>query len=228
VLRLWGKARGKGFREVKRLRNRVDVPDVSTVSPPDFLALSELMQRAAELEVRLDICESERRHVRTTLEAVPMPLIVTTPFDDIAILSEPAAKLFGVDRHDVIGRPLGVLSAGSELADLVRHTRELHSRGERRTCRRMLLTSGGPRMFEITLLCVCEPDDGAPSPWGVVVLFSAQPATVDEETTAPLMLIRSYAELLASDAGDDSELRRRYAQAISTEASRLLAGLSIT
>lgn len=217
----------QSFLSVKRKFFQVDVHNVSTVSLPDFLAISELSQRAAELEVRLDICESERRHARTTLESVPAPLIITTPFDEVAVISDVAAKLFGVSREDAMGQPVDVLMSGSDLREIVRHTRELHVRGERRICRRVLLTTRGARMFDITLLCVCDDRDGNPSPWGVVVLLSSQPDNVGEDAATGLLAIRGYAELLASEAGEDADLRRRYAEAIATETSRLLAGITI-
>lgn len=213
---------------VKRDAYPVDVQNVSTAFPTDFLAISELTQRAAELEVRLDICESERRHARTTLESVPAPLIITTPFDDIAVISDAAAKLFGISRQLAMGQPIECLAGASDLREIVRHTRELHTRGERRTYRRVLRTPAGPRMFEITLLCVCDACDGDPSPWGVVLLLAAEPASVGEEAVNGLATIREFAEMLASDAGADPDLRRRYAEAIAAETSRLLAGLTVS
>jgi PAS domain-containing protein len=205
----------------------VDVNNVSTLSVPEFLAISELTQRAAELEVRLDICESERRHARITLESVPTPLIITSPFDDIVLVSDSAARLFGIAREAVLGKTIDAIIEGTDLHDVIRDLRETQVRGSRQTVHRMLPLAAGPRMFELTLLCVADCDDGDPSPWGVVVLFAPEPCILTAELTEPLQLIRSYAELLNSRAGDDPVARRRYAEAITAETSRLLAGLTV-
>jgi signal transduction histidine kinase len=204
--------------------------DSELVSVPLAFQAQELCERIAELEVRLDVAESERCHARSVLATLPHPVIVTDPFEEVVLVSVAAARLFNFpagqtrpeDRQDTdalqrLG-PLSEIWPDEELLTAVAEVRALHRRGARRVLRRTLSTPMGDLPFDITLICVCDQTDGKPSPWGVVMVLSevsrttlnrqAEIATAQAEITAsiahelrtPLTAIRAYTELLLDNA----------------------------
>lgn len=216
-----------------------DSPDHEPGHAVDPYALAELSQRCAELEVRLDVAESERWHARAVLTQLPQPVIVTDPFDDVVLLSASAARHFGGEPGYGGFGPLSALVRDIEFTALVTQVRELHSRGTRRPRRVILTTLQGPVAFDATLICVCDQRDGRPSPWGVVTILqevtrsesdgrtlalSAQAelsAGLAHEFRTPLASIRAYTELLLDQEARDPETRREFLSVIAAETDRL-------
>lgn len=215
--------------------------DTDEGSMSDALSIAELGQRVAELEVRLDVAESERWHARAVLSSLPSPVVVTNPFEDVVLLSAAAARLFGVEPGSGGYGPLAELCHNTDFVTAVAEVRSLHRRGARRTLRtRMTDPAGRTADYDITLLCVCDQNDGRPSPWGVVVLLeeilpevldrqaaisAAQAeatAAVAHELRTPLASIRAYTELLLDgDVDHDLAARRDFLKVIASESDRL-------
>lgn len=198
----------------------------------ELVSAMELSERAAELEVRLDVAESERRHARQVLEALPQAVIVVDPFEDVVLVSQAAARLFGVPQGTSPSGPVIQLIGDAALAALVAQTCKLHMRGASRRTRRTVVTATGARTFDITLLCVCDQDDGRPSPWGAVVIMEETEAialqhaaeltaAVAHELRTPLSSVRAYTEMLLDGEAGDEKTRREFLQIISLETERL-------
>ena len=199
---------------------------------PSLFSAAELSQRAAELEVRLEVAESERAHARQVLEALPQAVIVTDPFDDVVLVSTAAAKLFGLpDGKRHFGHVLGLVG-DPVLVELVSQTRSLHSRGASRTTRRVVDTRLGRRTFDITLLCLCDQDDGRPSPWGAAVILAEidvpalrqaaeLTAAVAHELRTPLSSVHAYTEMLLDGDARDESTRREFLRIVASETQRL-------
>lgn len=141
----------------------------------DVFSFAELGQRLAELEVRLDVAESERWHARAVLASLCVPVIVTDPFEDVILLSTAAAELLGVDSTPGGGGrgygPLASMWPDEAFVAAVAEVKSIHRRGARRTVRQVVSTEDGEITFDITLVCVCDQSDGRPSPWGVVAVL---------------------------------------------------------
>lgn len=195
-------------------------------------AASELAQRLAEAGIRLAVAESERRHARQALEALPQAVLVTDPFDDIVLMSGAAGRLFGVAEGERPSGPVCELVRDAGLTQLIMRTRALHTRGASRRVRRAIHTASGRRVFDIHLLCVCDQDDGSPSPWGVVTILeeayaverqqSAElTAAVAHELRTPLSSIRAYTEMLMEGEAPDEATRQQFLGVIAAETERL-------
>lgn len=158
--------------------------------------LVELSERLVELEVCLNVAESERTQVRAVLEALPHPVIITDPFEDVVLMSASAAELIGLrengppgpagsaDAPSPAGRghgPLAHLIPDPHFHQLVYSVRSLHRRGMERIVRRTVDLGFRRATFDITLVCACNLSDGKPSPWGVVTILSE----VAPETPSP-------------------------------------------
>lgn len=193
-------------------------------------AASELAQRLAEAGIRLEVAESERRHARQALEALPQAVLVTDPFDDIVLVSGAAGRLFGVAEGERPSGPVCELVRDAGLTQLIMRTRALHTRGASRRVRRAIHTASGRRVFDIHLLCVCDQDDGTPSPWGVVTILEEAHAverqqsaelTVAHELRTPLCSIRAYTEMLMEGEAPDEATRQQFLGVIAAETERL-------
>lgn len=198
----------------------------------NVFAASELAQRLAEADIRLEIAECERRHARDALESLPQPVIVTDPFDDVVLMSGAARRLFGVPPGVRPVGPLCQFVRDAGLLALVARTRGLHSRGATRRVRRSVLTALGRRVFDLHLLCVCDRGDGTPSPWGVVTFLEetrcAQRQEIAELTEAiahefrtPLTTLKACTEMLLDGEVTEAAARQQMHQAVSAEIDRL-------
>lgn len=198
----------------------------------NVFAASELAQRLAEADVRLEIAECERRHARDALESLPQPVIVTDPFDDVVLMSGEARRLFDVPADVRPSGPLSGFVRDEGLLTLIGRTRGLHTRGATRRSRRTVQTAQGLRVFDCHLLCVCDHRDGTPSPWGVVTfLRDVQPldreriaevtATIAHEFRTPLTTLKACLEMFLDGEAADDNVRRQLGQAMYGEVERL-------
>jgi hypothetical protein len=177
---------------------------------PDPYSAALLGQRNAELQVCLEVADSERRHARAALSVFPHPLLVTDPFDDLILMSAAAHDIFGIPAEAV--GPLDAFFPTGELIETIRGMRGLDTRGAVRRSQMDLSTVVGMRTFDATFLCVCDTTDGRPSPWGVVTMLqdvSAQAAGVARSLLASLNELEGrLSSLLAKPAENDKAVRQ--------------------
>jgi signal transduction histidine kinase len=198
----------------------------------EAMSVMELSERVAELAVRLDVAESERRHAREVLESLPQAVMVTDPFAEVVLLSASAARMFGVGPGERAVGPVAELVRDEALTRLIVETCEQHQRGACRRVRRSVMTPSGRRNLDVTLLCVCDQDDGRPSPWGAVVILEETDAVsrqhlaeltaaVAHELRTPLSAVVAYSEMLLDKDAVDETSRREFLRIIASEADRL-------
>lgn len=196
--------------------------DACVEAVPDPYSAALLGQRNAELQVCLDVADSERRHARAALGVFPHPLIVTDPFDDLILMSAAAHDVFGIPT-DAFG-PLDTFFPAGNLIETIRGMRGLDTRGAVRRSQINLPTVAGVRTFDATFLCVCDTTDGRPSPWGVVTMLqdvSSQAAFVARSLMTPLAELENRLSSMLSKPDSADSATRQALSDIAAECRRL-------
>jgi signal transduction histidine kinase len=203
----------------------------------DVFSVMELSERCAELEIRLDVAESERWHARGVLMALPQPVVVVDPFGEVLLLSRAAAQTFGLDAKYGGYPPLAEVVLDAQFADAVLEVIAISKRGTTRRHPWRLPTVFGMRNFDATIVCLAELADGRPSPWGAMIAL-AEIAAADDTTAAqtraetlsalvnelrvPLSALAVQAELLRDPGGLEPSDRSDVIEKLAHEPRRLL------
>lgn len=196
--------------------------------------------RVRQLEIELKVATAERQHAEAIIKSISDAVLVTSPFDEVVLANDAAAKAFDfvLDDPDADGQPakrcpVEQLLRDSTMVDLIREMRQSGTRNGRRVVEHRVRSSGGggDRTFKVTMSCVA---DAAGDPAGVVAVLHDMTrekevaemkndfvSNVSHELRTPLASIRAYVEMLIDGEATDDRTRTEFYEVIQNEANRL-------
>ena len=194
--------------------------------------------RAKELEIQWKVAAAERDHAESIIYSISDAVLVTDPFDELLMANESAARAFGFEAKAEHRCPIADVLTDGKLIDLIRETRQSHSRGGRRIVEHRVRTPAGERVYKVTLSCVSDGVDGdhseADRAAGVVAVLHDMTrekevaemkndfvSNVSHELRTPLASIRAYVEMLVDGEATDDRTRQEFYEIIQAEANRL-------
>ncbi len=207
-------------------------------------ALAHLRQRMdglsaqkRELEIQLRISDAERQHAHTVLNSIADGVLVTDPFNELALANEAAARVLGFDLEQAMHQPVEQVVHDLTLGKLIKDTREGGDTALRRHVEHRLPLEGMQAVFDVTLKCVvgsAQRRTAATEPCGVVTILrdvtherevaemkSDFVSSVSHELRTPLSSIKAYLEMLIDGEAQDETTRLEFYNIISAEATRL-------
>ncbi len=205
-------------------------------------ALAHLRQRMdaltaqkRELEIQLRISDAERQHAHTVLNSIADAVLVTDPFNELALANEAAARVLGFDLEQSMHQPVEQVVHDTTLGKLIKDTREGGDTALRRHVEHRLPMEGRQAVFDVTLKCVAGgAQKRATEPCGVVTILrdvtherevaemkSDFVSSVSHELRTPLSSIKAYLEMLIDGEAQDETTRLEFYNIIQAEATRL-------
>jgi two-component system phosphate regulon sensor histidine kinase PhoR len=197
--------------------------------------------RVRSLEIELKVATAERQHAEAIIRSISDGVLVTSPFDEVVLANDAAAKTFGF-ALDADGEaageggtrrcPVEQLLSDRTMVDLIREMRQSGTRHGRRVVEHQVRTAaGGDRTYKVTMSCVA---DAAGDPAGVVAVLHDMTrekevaelkndfvSNVSHELRTPLASIRAYVEMLIDGEATDDRTRTEFYDVIQYEANRL-------
>lgn len=210
----------------------------------DFASrLDELTTHRRELDVRLRIAESERKHMEAILDVMSDAVLVTDAFNELALANEAAARLLHFDVDHAARQPIDRVVADPALVNLIKNTAEgsCIGRMQRRKVEHRLTTDHGKAMssvYDVTLASMMGSERaGAPGRTdraGVVTILrdvtrereiaemkTEFVSSVSHEMRTPLSSIKAYLEMLMDGEATDEAARQEFYGVIQGETNRL-------
>ncbi|MEO0495324.1 MAG: histidine kinase dimerization/phospho-acceptor domain-containing protein, partial [Actinomycetota bacterium] len=210
-----------------------------------FKRAQEARQKARASEIELGLAKAELSYLEAILHTISDAVVVTDAFDEVALANAAAADALGFELSDSAQQHVDRVVRDTQLATLIKDTRDSGDCSRRRRMEKRLPTRDGDRVFDVTLASLGDKpqrdDDGnAPaSPNGngvngvVTVLRDVTKereiaeskshfvSSVSHELRTPLSSIAAYIEMLIDGEADDPESREEFYRIIQTETTRL-------
>ena len=197
--------------------------------------LETLLMQKRELEIQLRISDAERQHVHTVLNTIADAVLVTDPFNELALANEAAARVLGFDLDQAMHQPVDQVVQDGLLGKLIKDTREGGDTALRRHVEHRLPGEGKESVFDVTLKCVAGSSRRrTDEPCGVVTILrdvtherqvaemkSDFVSSVSHELRTPLSSIKAYLEMLIDGEARDDATRLEFYNIIAAEATRL-------
>jgi len=196
---------------------------------------AEIVDEHRQLGLELNLAETQKQQVLAIIDAMSEPVLVTDPFDQLALVNPATEELLGVSRKDVIRQPVAEVLRDEKLVRALRQAREADSRAASRFFEHAI----GDGIYSIRLspLSAEDADSSNSEPsrqHGVVAVFrnitkereaaknkSAFVAHAAHELRTPLSSIKAYVEMLVDGEAEDEKTRSEYYDIIQTSADRL-------
>lgn len=196
----------------------------------------ELRTEIRELEIRHRVSESERRQIEAVLHALRDAVIVTDAFNEIVMVNEAAAVIFGFTREEVIHQPIAQAINDERLCRLIDDARQTANFADCRHIEHEI--SSDPNgvsepgvLHDVTLSCVANHKNEVA---GVVTILrdltrereisqmkSDFVSKASHELRTPLSSIRAYVEMLVDGEAEDEPSRQEFYRIIQDETDRL-------
>lgn len=208
--------------------------------------LKQLTSRRRELEIQLRIAESEQRHAESILNTISDAVIVTDPFNELAMINEAAARVLHLDVSYARRRPIDQIIQDPTIVKLIKDAREgVAARpGFRRHLEHRVEKEGEDHIYDVSVSGLSDgpgedelsPPNGRPGkePVGVVTVLrdvtrerqiadmkSDFVSSVSHELRTPLSSIKAYVEMLVDGEAHDESTRAEFYNIIQSEANRL-------
>lgn len=210
-----GKLPDAAARTLRGMRRRVD----------------ELAGQRRELEIQCRVSDSARRHAQSILQSISDAVLVTDPFNEVAIANEAAAQAMGFEADQAVHQPLEKVVRDATLVRLIKDTRESANLSNRRHFEHAIGDNGRARIYDVTLSCMANQQDEVS---GVVTILrdvtrekevsamkSDFVSSVSHELRTPLSSIKAYVEMLVDGEAADEQTRAEFYNVIQSETNRL-------
>lgn len=196
----------------------------------------KLRSEIRELEIRHRVSESERRQIEAVLHALRDAVIVTNAFNEIVMVNEAAAEIFGFACEDVIHQPVGKVIDDERLSRLIDDSRQVVNFSECRHVEHEIVSKRKDArqpgiLYDVTLSCVANHKNEVA---GVVTILrdltrereisqmkSDFVSKASHELRTPLSSIRAYVEMLVDGEANDEKSRQEFYRIIQDETDRL-------
>ncbi|NJL30715.1 MAG: PAS domain-containing protein [Phycisphaerales bacterium] len=197
--------------------------------------MEHLSAQKRELEIQLRIIDAEREHAYTVLNSIADAVLVTDPFNELALANEAAARILGFELEPSLHQPVDQVVHDTTLGKLIKDTREGGDTALRRHVEHHLPMEGRQAVFDVTLKCVAGGSQRRSNePCGVVTILrdvtherevaemkSDFVSSVSHELRTPLSSIKAYLEMLIDGEAHDEATRLEFYNIIQAEATRL-------
>lgn len=110
-----------------------------------------------ELDIQTRITEAERRCIRTVVERVSEPVIVTDAFDEIVLVNRAAQEVFGFTLGGVHRQPIEQAISNPAMVQLIKGMRNPEEPATRTLSVRLNIDTARPQRFRISLTRVTDP-----------------------------------------------------------------------
>ncbi len=135
-----------------------------------------------ELDIQTRITEAERRCIRTVVERVGEPVIVTDAFDEIVLVNRAAQEVFGFALGGVHRQPIEQAIGNPAMVQLIKGMRNPEEPAQRTLSVRLNTETALPQRFRISLTRVTDPRGHI---HGVVTVLLPHPQPLAVEPAKP-------------------------------------------
>ncbi len=194
-----------------------------------------LQAKLRDVEIRHSVAEAERRSCEAILNSLRDAVLVTDPFNELALANEPAARLLGFDLTQAAHRPLDQIISDTSLRRLIDEVRQSSVVNKQKHVEHPLAANAGEPddggIFDITLTCLPDGHNGS---GGVVTILrdvtrekeisqmkSDFVSQASHELRTPLSSINAYIEMLIDSEADSEETRQEFYAVIKHETDRV-------
>ena len=199
--------------------------------------VAELLGEHRQMSLELSLTDTQKRQIESILHSVPEPLLVVDAFDQVLLVNNAAATLFGREPKEMVRRPLAEVVGDQKLVGAIRQAREADSRAAHRRTEheigsRIFLAATAP--LAVKAAAPGTPAESGGESHGLVVMFrditkereaakmkSEFVARAAHELRTPLSSIRAYVEMLVDGEAADDKTRAEYLSIIQGSADRL-------
>ncbi|MEX2216457.1 MAG: ATP-binding protein [Phycisphaeraceae bacterium] len=209
--------------------------------------IRQLTSRRRELEIQLRIAEVEQRHAASILNTISDAVIVTDPFNELAMINDAAARVLHLDASFARRRPIEQVIDDTVIVKLIKDAREgVAARpGFRRQIEHRFNREGVDQIYDVSVSGISdglgedELSAGTAKPNGqdavgvVTVLRNVTRerqiadmksdfvSSVSHELRTPLSSIKAYVEMLVDGEAHDEQTRLEFYNIIQGETNRL-------
>ncbi len=196
-----------------------------------------LSGRLRGLEIRLNVCEAERRHAEAILHSLQDAVVVTDSFNELSLANDSAARLLGFDVEHAVHHSIDEVISDERLRRMIKEvgrsgvlSKQKHV--EHTVHGAKLSGRGAPTSFDVTIACL--PDQKTDGVGGVVTILrditrekeisemkSDFVSQASHELRTPLSSINAYIEMLLDSEAEDEASRQEFYQIIKSEADRV-------
>jgi two-component system phosphate regulon sensor histidine kinase PhoR len=194
-------------------------------------AVADAMVQVKGYEIQVKVATAERQHAEAIIKSISDAVLVTSPFDELVLANDSAAKTFNFDLQKSNRTPVDTLLNDGRIVDLIREMRQSKIVNGRRIIEHEIRSPVGNRTYKVTLSSVA---DGAGEPAGVVAVLHDMTrekeigemkndfvSNVSHELRTPLASIKAYVEMLIDGEADDERTKTEFYEIIQGEADRL-------
>jgi two-component system phosphate regulon sensor histidine kinase PhoR len=194
-------------------------------------AVADARMQVKGYEIQVKVATAERQHAEAIIKSISDAVLVTSPFDELVLANDSAAKTFNFDLEKSNRTPVDTLLNDSRIVELIREMRQSKIVNGRRIIEHEVRSPVGDRTYKVTLSSVA---DGAGEPAGVVAVLHDMTrekelgqmkndfvSNVSHELRTPLASIKAYVEMLIDGEADDERTKTEFYEIIQGEADRL-------
>ncbi|MEM1207944.1 MAG: ATP-binding protein [Planctomycetota bacterium] len=192
-------------------------------------------QTARSCEIELGLARAELRYLEAVLHAISDAVLVTDAFNEVAVANRAAADALTFELDGAGHRPIDQIVRDTQLATMIKDTRDSGDTSLRRRIEKRLPTpGGGERVFDVTVTSLAEQEKERAGVNGVVTVLrdvtrereiaaskSHFVSSVSHELRTPLSSIAAYVEMLVDGEARDAETRDEFYGIIQAETTRL-------
>jgi two-component system phosphate regulon sensor histidine kinase PhoR len=211
-----------------------------TEAANEVIATAQRMVGDAQMQVKshaiqLKVVTAERQHAEAIIKSISDAVLVTSPFDEVVLANDSAAKTFDFDLKQSTRKPVDRLLKDERFVELLREMRQSRSVNGRRVIEHEVRgangCSAGGRTYKVTLSGVA---DSAGEPGGVVAVLHDMTrerevaqmkndfvSNVSHELRTPLASIKAYVEMLIDGEAEDERTKIEFYEIIQGESNRL-------
>lgn len=182
-------------------------------------------------EIQVKVATAERQHAEAIIKSISDAVLVTSPFDEIVLANDAAAKTFNFDLPKAHRLPVDRILRDPKMVDMIREMRQSKSVNTRRVVEHEIRAVGGDRTYKVTLSGVAS---AAGEHAGVVAVLHDMTrekevaemkndfvSNVSHELRTPLASIKAYVEMLIDGEASDERTTTEFYEIIQGEANRL-------
>jgi two-component system phosphate regulon sensor histidine kinase PhoR len=193
---------------------------------------AELLDEQKRIMLDLGLAEANRRQLEAIIGAIPEPILVVDPYEQVLLANPAAEALFQFAGDKSLRRPLSEVVNDTALLTIFRQTRE----ADARAANRLIEHEIGSQVYAVRLapLSFATRRDAAGNEHGVIALLrnitkereasrnkSEFVAHAAHELRTPLSSIRAYVEMLLDGEAEDEKTLKEYYNIIDSSAERL-------